>query len=210
MNTLSKLAFGAICSATIFACSEDDSTTPNSGSQFSAQEIQTFKDSCQKAGGEYYQTPGCNGTAKCKGSYLNLDSGKKSYNECMGKNSCKGIQCIEPNAHSSANSSSSMSQSSSMAMSSAPSSSSMMPMSSAASSSSSVSAAQAQILASPSQAEFSSNCTTAGGKVSEQTCNGHNTCAGLYFHTGAYGTKVGATSVSCQAHNTCAGVKCEI
>lgn len=203
MNKYSKLALGAICTASLAACfdSGTESNNANAKPTISQSQIDTFKDSCNKAGGEFSKTAGCNGTAKCKGSFINLDSAKITYNECAGKNSCNGYQCIEPKAMMSSMPMSSMTKISSSSMSS-------MAMSSMASMSSSSTSATAKslILASPSLSAFQQNCTSNGGKISEEVCKGHSTCAGLYFTT----ADNKATENSCQGHNSCAGSKCEI
>jgi hypothetical protein len=193
----SKIAFGALCAATLplMACQE---TTGASAA--TEQQKMAFTDSCSQAGGTVYVTPGCNGTAKCKGAYLDLDNGQVSYNQCAGKNSCRGIQCLEPNSMSS-----SAMSSSSMTM-----SSSMMSSSATQSSSSVAPSPKEQLLASPSLTAFKETCDSVKGKYASADCTGHNTCAGIYFHTGSYGTKVGSTEVSCSGMNKCAGAKCEI
>lgn len=199
MNTLSQLALGVLCGSAILACTDETPNNTSTKKPATSAQIQVFKDSCMTAGGEVYQTAGCNGTAKCKGSYLNLDDGMKSYNECAGKNACRGIQCLEPNSMGPASSATKTSSSSMM-------SSSIMSSMAMSSSGAQVQVTKSTIMASTSLQSFQNNCTTAGGQVSSQECSGKNSCAGLYFHTSD--NKV-SESV-CQSHNTCAGSKCEI
>lgn len=205
MNKLSKLALGSICTASIVACFDSGTQTSTAKPTVSQAQITAFQDSCNKAGGEFYKTPGCNGTAKCKGSYINLDSAKFTYNECAGKNTCRGYQCIEPNAMKSSMAMSS-SATSSMAMSSSAAMSSMAMSSMAMSSSSTSATAKATLLASPTALAFSQNCTAAGGTVSSESCKGLNTCAGVYFTT----ADNKAAESACKGHNSCAGSKCTL
>lgn len=63
-----------------------DITTPDQKAQ--------FREACASKGGRIHQTS-CNGTAQCKGLYLNGETGKVETNECAGKNACAGLQCLD-------------------------------------------------------------------------------------------------------------------
>lgn len=52
---------------------------------------------------------------------------------------------------------------------------------------------------------FTQTCTEQGGKIAQQSCQGHNSCAGVYFNN----SNNKAAESSCKGHNTCAGLKCD-
>ncbi|MBK8800565.1 MAG: hypothetical protein IPN71_00625 [Fibrobacteres bacterium] len=74
--------------AGLASCNDEpvDITTPDQKAQ--------FRESCASKGGTIHQTS-CNGTSKCKGLYLNGETGKVETTECAGKNTCAGLQCLD-------------------------------------------------------------------------------------------------------------------
>lgn len=63
-----------------------DITTPDQKAQ--------FREACASKGGRIHQVS-CNGTSQCKGLYLSGETGKVQTNECAGKNTCAGLQCLD-------------------------------------------------------------------------------------------------------------------
>ena len=201
LSPLTKLALqGLSFGALLTSCTSNDSPTSATTDSNAAAKA-AFKTSCIDAGNSITETT-CKGTATCAGTYYDKATNKIIQTTCAGTNSCEGIQCLSKNGMSSMGTSS---------MSSTTMSSSMMSsMYQASSSSTATALLRAAILKSTTADEFKAACTAAQSTAIDATCNGHNDCAGIYFHTGSYGTKVMAVEYSCKGKNTCAGFKCEI
>lgn len=86
-KSLVLLALAGIA-AGLSSCNDEpvDITTPDQKAQ--------FRDACASKGGRIHETT-CNGTSQCKGLYLNGETGKVETNECAGKNTCAGLQCLD-------------------------------------------------------------------------------------------------------------------
>jgi hypothetical protein len=201
LSPLTKLALqGLSLGAFATGCTSNDSPT-SAATDSNAAAKTAFKTSCIDAGNSVTETT-CKGTATCAGTYYDKATNKIIQTTCAGTNSCEGIQCLSKNAMSSMATSSMASSSMSSAM--------MSSVGQSSSNSTATALLRAAILKSTTADEFKAACTAAQKTAIDAVCNGHNDCAGIYFHTGSYGTKVGAVEYSCSGKNTCAGFKCEI
>lgn len=123
-----------------------DITTPDQKAQ--------FREACASKGGRIHATT-CNGTSQCKGLYLNGETGKVETNECAGRNTCAGLQCLDTTVTT--------------------------PVDTAKADTAKT---VATLLAARTQAEFTKACATLGKSTrAEAECKGHNTCAGVRFLT---------------------------
>lgn len=144
-----------------------------------AKTPEEFKKLCTEAGREINQV-GCNGQATCAGAYWDLDKNLNTVNKGEGTNSCNGIQCLQGSEMSSMESSSSGENNVELTEN------------------------QKKVLAATSESEFKTLCKDISGTVSSVECNGHSTCAGIFWNEG----EKNASLSSCQGTNSCAGTQC--
>ncbi len=160
--------------AGLSACDNEpvDITSPDQKAQ--------FREACASKGGRIHTTT-CNGTAQCKGLYLNGETGKVETNECAGKNTCAGLQCLDTTV--------------------------TMPKDTVMAPADTAKTAAASLLAARTQEEFTQACTVLGKTLrTESTCKGHNTCAGVRFVSGTAKTE----QTVCAGHGSCSGVSCPL